>query len=151
MISVLADRVGLRPERQYLCRRCESEGHLSGGRVGITAHVSQRRDRATKEKPCCHHVYHEEATRPLQHCDALASASLSTRAVKSDCARLIGQGHGQPFPSGLARTVGLMGPVVFFFFFLKRMWTETYDWDVEDIIYSYKYRGVLHRLNCVFA
>lgn len=115
MISVLADRVGLRPERQYLCRRCESEGHLSGGRVGITTHVSQRRDRATKEKPCCHHFYHGEATRPLQHCNAQASASLSTQAVKSDSTRLIGQGHGQPFPSGLARTVGLMGPVVFFF------------------------------------
>lgn len=112
--SVLAARVGPSAERQYLCRRRESEGHLSGGRVGITARVSQRGDRATKEKPRCHHLYHGEATRPLQHDNTQASASLSTQSVsQTDSARLIGQGHGQPLPSGLARTVGLMGHVVF--------------------------------------
>lgn len=80
---VLAERVGPSAERQYLCRRRESEGHLSGGRVGVTARVSQRGDRATKEKPRCHHLYHGEASRPLQHGNTQASASLSTQDSQS--------------------------------------------------------------------
>ncbi len=78
-MSLLSTSRACRPERRYLCRRRESEGHLSGGRVGVTARVSQRGDRATKEKPRCHHLYHGEATRPLQHGNTQASDSLSTQ------------------------------------------------------------------------
>lgn len=123
MISVLAERVGPRPERQYLCRRCESEGHFSrGSHLGITARVSQRRHRATKEKPRCHHFYNGEETWPLtaRQCTSLGFPVHHTaQAVKSD-ERLIGQGHGKPFPSGFARTVGLMGTVfLFIYIFFK--------------------------------
>lgn len=70
------------PQRQYLCRRRESEGHLSGGRVCITAHVSERGDRTTEEKSRSHHFYNREAIRPSQHDNTHASASLSAQAVR---------------------------------------------------------------------